>query len=134
MFRLATLLLVAGCLGCSDDSDQGCSRYEHESADGCDCIRGYTRDASSGYCIATNLTLPSSELPKQTGVGVSCTSNAECKGFDASYCETQVSHTCLVSDCDATDVRSCSEGHHCCPFANLPNLCVSAKLSGGVCR
>ncbi len=133
VLRLAALALLVVGMGCSEASDEGCSPYEREVADGCECIDGYTR-ADSGYCIATNLTLPKSELPKQTGVGVKCTSDADCQGFDASFCEMEVSGTCLVPYCDASDVRACSEDHHCCTFADLPNLCVSAKLSGGVCR
>ena len=98
------------------------------------CIEGYTKE--EGNCIATNLTIPDEELPQQTGVDTPCTSAADCAGFDANFCEMQVSGSCLVQACDPLDPKACSPGHHCCTFTSrgLPNLCVSAELSGGVCR
>jgi hypothetical protein len=132
ILRVATLVLLATSSGCAESDE--CGAYELEGADGCECIDGYTRQQSSGYCIATNLTLPKSQLPKQTGVDTPCTSDADCQGFDASFCETEVSGTCLVPRCDTDDPKACSVGHHCCAFGGLPNLCVSGELSAGVCH
>lgn len=127
-------VLLAAVVSCSDSGDDsGCDSLEEMGPDGCECVEGYTK--KDGDCIATNLTIPDAELPQQTGVDTPCTSSAECSGFDANYCETQVSGRCLVQDCDLTDPKACSPGHHCCSFAHrgLPNLCVSAELSDGVC-
>lgn len=132
---VVAFLVLAGVVACSgSEAEEGCGTYEVEGADGCECAEGYTRQ--DGRCIATNLTFPPEELPQQSGVDTPCTSPSDCSGFDADFCETVVSNTCLVSECDLTDPKACSEGHHCCPFPalDLPNLCVSAELSGGVCR
>lgn len=129
-------VLLTALTSCSDSGsdDSGCDAYEEMGTDGCQCIEGYTKEA--GNCIATNLTIPDDELPQQTGVDTPCTSAVDCAGFDADFCETQVSSSCLVQACDVSDPKACSPGHHCCAFPalGLPNLCVSAELSGGVCR
>lgn len=125
--------LLAAAVSCSDSGGDGCEAFEEEGPNGCECVEGYTKKA--GDCIATNLTIPDSELPQHTGVDTPCTGSADCAGFDANFCETQVSGSCLVQECDVTDPKACSPGHHCCSFVSrgLPNLCVSAELSGGVC-
>ena len=129
-------VLLAAVASCSDSGgdDSECGAYEETATDGCQCIEGYTK--AGGNCIATNLTIPDEELPQQTGVDTPCTSAADCAGFDANFCEMQVSGSCLVQACDPLDPKACSPGHHCCTFTSrgLPNLCVSAELSGGVCR
>lgn len=129
-------VLLAAVVSCSDSGsdDPGCESYEEMGPDGCQCFEGYTKE--SGRCIATNLTIPDSELPQHTGVDTPCTSATDCAAFDANYCETEVSGSCLVQNCDLNDPKACSPGHHCCPFPalGLPNLCVSGELSGGVCR
>lgn len=133
-YYLPALLVAAASCSDSGSKDSECGAYEEMGADGCECIEGYTKEA--GKCIATNLTIPDDELPQHAGVDTPCTSDADCAGFDANFCETAVSGSCLVKECDPTDPKACSPGHHCCEFPSLglPNLCVSAELSGGVCR
>ena len=127
-------LCLAATIGCSDSSSGECGPFETEGATGCECIANYTRH--EGKCIATNLTMPPEELPQQTGVDQACAAPTDCDGMDADFCESFVSFSCLVSECDPNDPRACSVGHHCCEFPDLglPNLCVSAELSQGVCN
>jgi hypothetical protein len=47
--------------------------------------------------------------------------------MDATYCDTFVSHTCVVANCSLT-ANDCPRGLTCCSYANygLPNLCSEA--------
>ena len=64
-----------------------------------------------------------------TGEGQPCVSDADCAGFDASFCELFVSHTCLVRGCSVAP-DSCSSGRECCDLTafGLPTLCLGAGL------
>lgn len=86
----------------------------------------------NAYCDLTVTPAACREPP--TGQGTTCASDADCAGFEASYCETVVSRTCLVSNCSPS-LNNCSDDFLCCDFASmgLPSLCVSKALSGGVC-
>ena len=74
-------------------------------------------------------------LPPPSGQGATCTSDDDCAGYDADYCESFVSGACLKSDC-SPELDNCSPGYHCCDFQfmGLPALCVDETLSGGICR
>ena len=71
---------------------------------GGDCTGGYACDlgASPSYC---------KRPPK--GLSMSCTSNADCAGTEATYCDTFQSHSCLVEGCTVSP-DSCFEGWDCC--------------------
>jgi CheY-like chemotaxis protein len=53
-----------------------------------------------------------------TGLGMACTAQSDCEGKGASYCESFVSHVCLVQSC-ATGENICQSGNACC---DLPAL------------
>ena len=100
------------------DDDTGCT----ENADCPD----------NDYCDFT-LALPVC-VPPATGEDVSCDSPADCAGFEADYCESMVSFTCLVDKC-SPEANNCSKDHICCDFSSygLPSLCVARALNGDTC-
>ena len=69
-----------------------------------------------------------------TGFGTTCQSNADCAGFEASYCESLSSHSCLQNDCKS-DPSVCPGDWGCCDIALLgQSLCLPAgELDGGQC-
>ena len=73
-------------------------------------------------------------VPVATGQGEPCETPEECASFGADFCETFISHSCLVQNC-SPEYNNCSEGYICCDFASwgLPTLCVNAEASGGSC-
>ncbi len=72
-----------------------------------DCEGGYVCDlsASPSYCKRPPL-----------GAGMPCTSNDDCAGTDATYCDIFVSMTCLVENC-SLDPNDCFEGSECCDLS-----------------
>lgn len=108
--------------------------------------------ATGGYCSRTGCTTAadcpggwSCELDGSThfcrrpptGVGVSCTSSADCAGFEANYCETLMAHTCMLFGCAAKAV-TCPNEWACCDFSSLINIpfsfCITpAQLTDGEC-
>ena len=119
-------LLVAGCV--YDDNDR-CGPNEHLADKDrlCICDDGFSYTATGCVPISADAPPP----PK------SCTSDADCTDTGAAnYCETLLSHTCLIPDCNPAP-NDCPTGYECCPFvANpipgvnppIPNLCLLAGL------
>ena len=106
---------------CSKGQEQG-----NECKNITDCEDGH-------YC---DLTLdPPRCMSPPSGQGVACTSQEDCEAFDADYCETLISKTCLVQGCDPV-LNNCTPGFDCCDFSfmDLPALCIDSTLSGGVCQ
>jgi len=97
---------------------------------GCTCVQ----DCPGQYYCDRTLT-PSVCRRPPTGEGTPCAAPADCAAFEASYCETMVSKSCLVSGCSPA-LNNCDSTHLCCDFASygLPSLCVDKVASGGVCR
>jgi hypothetical protein len=113
---------------------------------GADCIDAAydtcrDRGGGIGYCTATCKTdvdcphsfvcdiasSPATCMSEATGQGDSCTTDADCAGNDASYCETAVVNKCLVVGCSVKNPLSCSEGFSCCdvtPLGLALTLCV----------
>jgi hypothetical protein len=61
-----------------------------------------------------------------TGLGATCQSSADCAAYQATYCETFQSHTCLIQDC-AANPSICPAGWGCCTSVTrygLPTLCI----------
>lgn len=74
--------------------------------------------------------------PLPTGLGASCSSNADCAAFDATFCDSFMSHSCLVEKC-ATGENACPGGWACCDFSALLSglsICTPEdQLSNGEC-
>jgi len=89
---------------------------------------GCTRssDCTGSYSCDRSGTMPFCRRPP-TGEGKACTSADECKGLEASHCETFFVHTCLVEGCNPQDPASCSDGWKCCdvtPLGLPKTLCL----------
>jgi hypothetical protein len=101
-------------------TNTGCSSND-------ECAGGYGCQArtSPSFC---------ERLP--TGLGQPCSSSDQCAGFEANYCETYRSKTCLVSGCAAREI-SCYGGSVCCDWGALGvnlSLCVrNESLEEGNC-
>lgn len=117
--------LDSGVTDAGDDTGTG--------DDGAACTK--TAECPDGQYCDTSLSPPACR-PPATGEGTTCETQADCAGFEADYCEAYVSFTCLVQNCDASNINSCSPDYICCDFSwmGLPSLCVNAELSGGVCQ
>lgn len=86
-----------------------------------DCPVGYTCAtwASPTYCVR-----------QPTGLGNTCSAAADCMGKEAAFCDSVISNTCLVQNCDVAK-NDCIDGYECCDFSayGAPRLCVPP----GVC-
>ena len=62
---------------------------------------------------------------KATGEDRPCASDADCAGFEATFCDIFVTGTCLVRGCSVAP-NSCSVGRECCDLSafGLPTLCI----------
>ena len=71
-----------------------------------------------------------------SGLGEMCTGNADCASFDATFCDSVMTHTCLVEKC-ATGENACPASWACCDFSALLaglSICVPEEnLTGGAC-
>lgn len=81
-----------------------------------DCTGGYACNADS-VC----------ERPP-SGLNTPCSTDADCAGTDATFCDTFMHHACLVQGCSPT-ANDCFSGYDCCDLSafGLPQpLCVPA--------
>jgi hypothetical protein len=62
------------------------------------------------------------------GPGQSCTGPADCTG-DARYCDTFMTHVCIVQGCSLT-MHDCPRGTMCCDFSRFGagTLCTGGCL------
>jgi len=84
-------------------------------------------DCTDGYACDLAVT-PSVCRKPPTGLGKSCTSEADCAGTEATYCDTFVTHTCLVQGCSLAP-DNCFVGTECCDLSSFgiaQPLCVAA--------
>jgi hypothetical protein len=52
------------------------------------------------------------------GLNKSCTSNDDCAGTEATYCDTFVAHACIVQGCSVTP-NNCFSGYQCCDLTTF---------------
>lgn len=116
---------------CSDDG--ACSEaFPYCAADGDErycsaqdctptsCPAGFACEQleSSSFC---------KKLPK--GLGATCMSNDDCADGDAKLCDTQMTHTCILTDCANGNV-DCPGSYGCCDLnALVPGLSVCTPPS-----
>lgn len=100
-----------------------CGENEMASPAGCLCVAGYARATAADPCTE----LPADAM-KPTGEDAQCTSDADCAGFEASFCDTFVTGTCLVPNCTLAPNDSCFVGKECCDLSSfgLSTLCIAA--------
>jgi hypothetical protein len=80
---------------------------------------------TAGWVCTTWEATPYCKRPP-TGVGTSCTTQAQCASFDANVCETTQAKACIVTGCMVTP-NTCSGGMACCDYAKVggPTICVA---------
>ena len=110
----------------ASETEEGgyCTRSRCESDGECDGGYGCDLGASPSYCAR-----------RPSGMGEPCTSSKECEGFEASYCETFRSNTCLVDECAGPEVE-CRGGTVCCDFGPLGvplSLCLNSSVRKDGC-
>jgi len=92
-------------------------------------------DGGSSRDAATADAKPSGEQ-QPTGVDEPCESSADCAMFDATFCDTFMTHTCLIEKC-ATGENSCPDSWVCCDYSTLLaglSICAqSERLVAGEC-
>ena len=90
-------------------------------------------DCPTDYGCNTRQAPAFCERPPQ-GLGIACTSSAQCEGNAASYCETVQAHACLVNDCKP-DPNKCHGDWVCCDIGLLSqSLCLPPdELEDGNC-
>ena len=117
-------------LGTACDENTHCTdaKFDHceAGADG----SGYctnTGCASSEDCTdsyACDLTVtPSVCRRPPVGLSMSCTSDADCAGTEATFCDTLYSHSCLVQGCSLAP-DNCFVGWQCCDLGGPQPLCL----------
>lgn len=117
---------VTACNAAPSPVPAACTAREEATPAGCVCAAGYVR---------VTPTAPCTELPaapsKPTGEDAPCTTDTDCAGFEASFCDIFVTGTCLVRNCSVTP-NSCFTGKECCELSafGLPTLCIAAGACG----
>jgi hypothetical protein len=90
--------------------------------DSTQCTNGYACDltAATPYCKRPPV-----------GAGMSCTSNTDCAGTEATYCDTFVQHACLVEGC-AVSPNNCFSGTECCDLSGF-GIPMPICIPAGAC-
>jgi len=158
-FLLALLFSGGGCIGDDDTCGKRQVPVRGEALEQsftvckCDEAAGYVFDASRGYgcvrckgdevikggsCVVANLPDAGAgpETSGPTGMGVPCSSNADCAPFDAKLCDVVMTHACVLDRC-ATGDNICPMDSVCCDLSNLAegvSVCVDeGQLESGNC-
>jgi hypothetical protein len=104
---------------CASDGDEKyCSAQDCTATS---CPSGFACEGmgSSSFC---------KKLPK--GLGASCMSNDDCADGEAKFCDTQQTHSCILTGCANGDVK-CPGYYGCCDLNSLvPGLSVCTPPSG----
>ncbi len=87
------------------DDDAGGQNCESDA----DCNEGDACDltASPAVCVV-----------RPEGLGMSCTSNDDCAGTEATFCDMVVTKACTVSGC-TLDPNDCFPGYTCCDLSSF---------------
>ncbi|MFT3926428.1 MAG: hypothetical protein QM778_28040 [Myxococcales bacterium] len=88
---------------------------------------------SASYACNTREAPSFCERPP-TGFGASCAGPDDCASFEASYCEVNSSHACLVNNC-AANPSICYGDQVCCDIGLIgQSICIPPdQLSDGAC-
>lgn len=103
-----------------------CGENEMASPVGCVCVSGFARTGGAGPCLPSDAVLP-------TGQDEHCEAQEDCAGYEASFCDTLVSFTCLVPNCTVSP-DSCSEGKDCCDISALGLGVSTLCIAQGLCQ
>lgn len=93
----------------------------------CSCLQGFVRSDETGQCESTEGGVPDGQ-ERPTGEGFDCSSEEDCAGFEADYCQRFISpYVCLVQHC-ATGANSCVAPYVCCDYGALEILAPAEGL------
>lgn len=81
-------------------------------------------DCTGGYACNLTGAPPFCQRPP-VGAGQPCTTDADCAGTEATFCDTLFAHSCLVQNCTVTP-NNCFGGTECCNVGGPLNLCIPA--------
>jgi len=116
-------------LGTACDASTPCTDPEFMHCEGADghayCTNtgcASSADCTGGYACDVSVT-PSVCRRPPLGLSMSCSSQADCAGTEATFCDTFMSHTCLVQGCSLAP-DDCFAGWQCCDFGLPQPLCV----------
>jgi hypothetical protein len=110
-------------LGAACDATTACEDPEFNHCEAGADGKGYCtktdcaspEDCSGGFACDAAVT-PSVCRRPPLGLAMSCTSDADCAGTEATYCDTFQSHSCLVQGCSVTP-DNCFTGWDCCDLS-----------------
>jgi hypothetical protein len=116
---------------CAGDSECG-EPFPYCAADGdehyCSVTDCTATSCPSGFaCDHTDASSFCKKLPK--GLGAMCTSDSDCAAGEAKFCDSQMTHTCILTGCASGDVK-CPGFYGCCDLNSLvPGLSVCTPPS-----
>lgn len=130
-------VVVPDALGkeCSKDADCDDATYDTCHVEG---TSGYCTnvdckdndDCSGGYGCDTSASPAFCRRPP-SGAGMSCSSNTDCEGTEATFCEVFNTHKCFVEGCSLSE-NDCFPGQECCDLTGpsggiiKKQICVDA--------
>ena len=114
------------CQSASDCTNPGYA-YCAPGVTGSSCTSACASDSDCGDSYTCATWEPQPYCREFVGLGMSCTSAADCAGTDATFCDTYQSHTCIVAGCTVGD-GACPRGTLCCDFSQygFGTLCAAA--------
>jgi hypothetical protein len=89
-----------------------------------------TADCAGGYMCELSGT-PSYCRRPPLGAGLTCSLDSDCAGTEATYCDTYVTHTCLVQGCTLTP-DNCFTGSECCDLTSF-GIATPLCIAQGAC-
>jgi hypothetical protein len=105
---------------CTKDADCPDATYDqcHSAGDGAEyCSNACSDDGACAGGYACDLAAtPSYCRRPPVGQGKSCASDLDCAGTEATWCDTFVSHICIVQNCSLTK-NDCFPGKECCDIS-----------------
>ena len=125
--ELAPVALGAACstdAPCADASYNHCQPAANGTAYCTNTGCASSNDCSDGYGCDANAS-PTVCMRPPSGLGKACMSATDCADGEATYCESFMTHQCLVQDCTLSP-DNCFPGWVCMDLSTfgLPNLCV----------
>lgn len=106
-----------------------CADNEEPAGEVCACVGGFYRATATASCAPLGEDNAPGDSEPPSGEGDPCSSQADCAGLDADYCQTVVEpYMCLVQGC-ADGIRMCHGDRVCCvipvaPLDSTRGLCV----------
>jgi len=102
----------AGCIACGPN--------ERFVVDSCQCRPGFERPSAGGQCESTEPEPdPDAGPVVPNGDGLACSSDTDCAGTTATFCDTFFDNICIVEDCDVANNTGCNDGETCCDLSDF---------------